>query len=533
MEPASWAFLILALAIVGFVSGKIPLAVVSIGVALALWATGVLTLPAALAGFGDPTVLFIASLFVVSEALDATGVTAWIGNQVITRAGRGRSRLTMIIGLMAAVIAAFISINGAVAALLPVVVVVALRAGIVPSKMLIPLAFAASAGSLLTLTGTPVNIVVSEAAAAAGGREFGFFEFALVGIPLVLLTVLIVTFAGNRLLPDRVAENLGDGVPDPSEHAEVLRRSYDVDLDTGVLFNVREGVAEVLVAPRSSLIGRVACAGMTTRNENLVILAVRRGEDDGPNASRGTGVAGSLELQAGDAVLVQGPWAALTRYTQSPDVIAVTPPHALQRTVPLGRGARRALVILAVMVILLATGLVPPVVAGLLAAGAIVLTGVLSIPQTYRSISWTTVILIAGMVPLSAAFISTGAAAIVADIVLGIIGSTSPHLALLVLGVLTMVLGQFISNVATVLVVTPIAVAISQAMQVSVQPFMMALTVAGAAAFMTPIATPVNLMVLQPGGYRFGDYWKLGLPLMLVFLAVAVVYVPLIWPFTP
>ena len=168
---------------------------------------------------------------------------------------------------------------------------------------------------------------------------------------------------------------------------------------------------------------------------------------------------------------------------------------------------------------------------GLLAAGALILTRVLTIPQTYRAISWTTVILIAGMVPLSTAFISTGAAGMVADAVIAVIGSTSPHLALLVLCVLTMVLGQFISNVATVLVVAPIAVAVAQGLDVSVLPFMMALTVAGAAAFLTPIATPVNLMVMQPGGYRFGDYWRLGLPLTLVFLAVAVMYVPLVWPF--
>ncbi|WP_454116979.1 SLC13 family permease [Microbacterium aurum] len=531
MDPASWTFVILALAIVAFVSGRVPLAIVSIGVALALWATGVLTLGEAFSGFGDPTVLFIASLFVVSEALDATGVTAWLGHQVVTRAGRGRGRLTLIVGMLAAGLSAFISINGAVAALLPVVVVVAVRAGLVPSKMLIPLAFAASAGSLLTLTGTPVNIVVSEAAAAAGGREFGFFEFALAGVPLVLLTVAVVVLGGGRLLPDRTPEHLGDLAPDPRAHAQLLRSSYAVDLDTGALFTADEGVAEVLVAPRSRLIGRTVYAGMTTRDESLVILAVRRGEDEGPNASRGTGVAGSLQLQAGDAVLVQGPWAALTRYTQSPDVIAVTPPQALQRAVPLGRGAKRALVVLGVMVALLATGLVPAAVAGLLAAGALVLTRVLTIPQTYRSISWTTVILIAGMIPLSAAFIATGAADRVADLVLGIIGSTSPHLALLVLCVLTMVLGQFISNVATVLVVTPIAVAIAQTLELSIQPFMMALTVAGAAAFLTPVATPANLMVLQPGGYRFGDYWKLGLPLMVVYLAVAVLYVPLVWPF--
>jgi di/tricarboxylate transporter len=531
MEPASWTFLILGAAIIAFVTSRVPLAVVAIGVALALWATGVLTLPEALAGFGDPTVLFIASLFVVSEALDATGVTAWLGHQVITRAGTQRRTLTGIVALMAAALAAFISINGAVAALLPVVVVVAVRAGIVPSKMLIPLAFAASAGSLLTLTGTPVNIVVSDAAAAAGGRGFGYFEFALVGLPLVLLTTLVVVVLGGRMLPERTPEHFGDVAPDPQAHARTLKESYDVDLDTGTLFSAREGVLEVLVTPRSHLIGRTVCAGMTTRDENLVILGLRRGEEDGPNTSRGTGVAGSMTLQAGDAVLVQGPWDALDRYAASPDVIAVTAPRSLQRAVPLGRGARRALVILGAMVLLLASGLVPPAVAGLLAAGALVVSRVLTIPQTYRAVSWTTVILIAGMVPLSTAFISTGAASVVADGVLAVIGTTSPHLALLVLCVLTMVLGQFISNVATVLVVAPIAIAVAHGLDASVLPFMMALTVAGAAAFLTPIATPVNLMVMQPGGYRFGDYWKLGLPLMLVFLVVAVGYVPLIWPF--
>ena len=124
MEPAAWTFLILGAAIVAFISSRIPLAVVAVGVAVALWATGVLTLPEALSGFGDPTVVFIATLFIVSEALDATGVTAWMGHQVITRAGTSRPRLTTIVALMVAVLAAFISINGAVASLLPVVVVV-------------------------------------------------------------------------------------------------------------------------------------------------------------------------------------------------------------------------------------------------------------------------------------------------------------------------------------------------------------------------------------------------------------------------
>jgi di/tricarboxylate transporter len=528
VDPITVTFAILGLAIVAFVSGKVPLEVVSIGVLLALWATGVLTLPEALAGFGDPTVLFIASLFVVSESLDATGVTAWLAQRIVPIAGTRPARLIAIVSLCAAVLAAFISINGAVAALLPVVVVVAVRANLVPSKLLIPLAFAASAGSLLTLAGTPVNPVVSELAVSAGGTAFGFFEFALVGAPLVALTVLIVTVLGPRLLPERTPVRVGEAAPDIRDTARVFRRDYDISADTGALLSAEQGVAEVLVAPRSSLIGRDVCAGMTTRLENLVILGIRRGVAGETDAAR----SGEMtRLRAGDAVLVQGPWASLDQYVRSPDVIAVTPPQLLRRAVPLGRGAKRALVILGVMVVLLATGIVPPAVAGLLAAAALIVSRALPVAQAYRAISWTTVILIAGMIPLSQAFVSTGAADVVADAVLRIGGTGSPHIALLVICLVTLVLGQFISNVATVLVVAPIAVSIAASLDVSIQPFMMALTVAGAAAFLTPIATPVNLMVMQPGGYRFGDYWRLGLPLALVFLAVAVLYVPLIWPF--
>ncbi len=188
MDPVTATLVILVLAVIAFVSNRVPIGIVAIGVALALFFTGVLTLPEALAGFGDPTVVFIAALFVVSEALDATGVTAWAGQKVIGRAGTKRTTLVAVTALLVAALTALISINGAVAALLPLVVVVAARAGIASSKLLMPLAFAASAGSLLLLTGTPVNIIVSEFAAGAGGRAFGFFEFALVGIPVLLGT---------------------------------------------------------------------------------------------------------------------------------------------------------------------------------------------------------------------------------------------------------------------------------------------------------------------------------------------------------
>lgn len=520
MDPVAATLGILALAVVAFVSNRIPLGIVAIGVSLALYFTGVLDLAEALAGFGDPTVIFIASLFVVSDSLDATGVTAWAGQKVIAHAGTKRTLLLVVVCLLVAALTALISVNGAVAALLPLVVVVAARAGIASSQLLLPLAFAAHAGSMLALTGTPVNIIVSDLAEENGGRAFGFFEFGLVGIPLVAGTVLTILLLGTRLLPNRSATTMP---PDLRLLASALRAQYAVTADTGALLGPSRGVTEVVVPPRSELIGLHVFPGMTTPSGDLVILGARRGDDhlDGTD----------VVLQAGDALLLQGAWDDLARHTGGREVLAVDATETLRRGVPLGRGWRRAVAILIAMVVLLATGLVPAAVAALLAAGALVLTRTVTVAHAYRSISWTTVVLIAGMIPLSTAFTTTGTADIVARWLLGFVGGSGPHIALLAICLLTIVLGQVVSNTATVLIMAPVAVSVAAALGTSVQPFMMALAVAGAASFLTPVATPANLMVMEPGGYRFGDYWKLGAPLALLFLAVATFLVPVIWPF--
>ena len=174
----------LAAAVALFVWNRLPVAVVALAAALALYATGVLSLEETLAGFGDPTVLFIASLFVISEALDASGVTTWAGQRLVAAAGAGPRRLIAYVLLLRARLSAVMTPNGAVAALLPMTVMVALRLGRAPSKVLMPMAFSAYAGALIVLTGSPVNVLVSEEAAEAGGGGFGFFEFALVGVPL-------------------------------------------------------------------------------------------------------------------------------------------------------------------------------------------------------------------------------------------------------------------------------------------------------------------------------------------------------------
>ena len=519
MSPIAVTLIILAVAVIAFISNRVPMAVVALGVATALWATGILTMEEATTGFGDPTVLFIASLFVVSHALEVTGVTTWVGNLVVDRGGGKRVPLIIAIGLLVGLLSALISINGAVAALVPVVVMVAVGAGMSPSKLLMPLAFSATAGSLLALTGSPVNIIVSNGALASGARRFAFFEFALAGVPLLIGTILIVIFFGDRLLPHREAAAIP---PDLGEHSRTLREQYDLP-DDDTLIDIRKGVAEMVIPPRSSLIGTHVFPGMTTASGDLVVLGLQRAGEDLTGREN--------TLQAGDIVLFRGTWEQLEERAASDDVLVVDEPKHLRRAVPLGKGSKRALAILAALVVALAATPAPPAMVGILAAILLVATGVLSPAQAYRGINWTTVILIAGMMPLSTAFVKTGTADLIAQLVLQWGEGSPPYFALGVMCLMTVVLGQLISNVATVLIMMPIAVALASDLQISALPFLMALAVAGAAAFLTPVATPANTMVLEPGGYRFGDYWKLGLPLLVMFLLVAVFWVPLWWPF--
>lgn len=609
MSPIAYTGIIVAIAVVLFVTNKVPVVLVAMGTALGLWATGVLTLPQALAGLGDPAVIFIASLFVVSSGLEVTGVTAWAGQLLIKGAGEeSRTRLLLLMMGLVSLLVALISLNGAVAALLPVVVVTAVRLRRNSSQLLMPLVFAGHAGSMLALTGSPVNVLVSEAGLDAGVGSFGFFEFALAGIPLLAGTMAIIILFGERLLPQRNGATMP---ADFSRHARTLveqyglasglhqlrvrttcpyvgKPSHEIDLGTWsglqlvaiqdgdtagplrrttiaegdhlllrgdaeaaanfaaqmhlafreegagdseeTLFNRRSGLAEVVIPPRSGLIGQTVFPGMVTESGDLIVLAVQRGAGEAPStgATKSAGVA----LQAGDTMLLQGTWKALDTHLDDPDVLVVSSPELVRRqAVPMGPGAKQAIVILLAMVLMLATGIVPSAVAGLLAAGAIILSGIMTVEQSYRAISWTTVILVGAMMPLSTAMIETGAAKLMADHLVAMVGDAGPTALLAGLFILTAVLGQLISNTATALIVIPIGVAAATAMGISPRPVLMSTAVAAAGAFLTPIATPTNLMVMGPGGYVFSDYWKLGLPLLIWFFVVAVFIVPLIWRF--
>ena len=402
MSDSTITFVVLGGVVVLFVTNRVPVAVIAIATAMSLWATDVLTLDQATAGFGDPTVLFIASLFVVSEALDSTGVTAWVGQVLIDRAGTDRSRIIVSMMVLCGLLTALITPNASVAALVPVTVIVAMRVGQHTSQLLVPLAFSAHAGALLALTGSPVSVVVSDAAHDAGVGRFGFFEFALTGVPLLVGTVAIVLVLGRRLLPHRDAASMPR---DLSEHSRTLARHYRVNGESSErLFGRRYGAAELIIPPRSSAIGQPAYPGMTTESGQLVVVAVVRGNKrlDDPETT----------LLAGDTLLVRGSWRALSSQIDSDAaVLAVDPPDVIRRqAVPLGVGAPKAIAILAAVVLVLATNAVPPAIAGLGAACLLVLLGVLSVEQAFASVGWTTVVLVAGMIPLSTAMRTTGAA---------------------------------------------------------------------------------------------------------------------------
>lgn len=593
---------VIILTVVGlFVWDRFPVIVVCVGCALALWATGLLTLQQSLAGFGDPATIFVASLFAASTALEKTGVTAWVGQALIRGAGDSRGRLLLLMMLFSGLLSALISVNGGVAALLPVVVVLAVRLKRSPSKLLMPLVFGGHAGSMLALTGTPVNVLVYEAMLETGRDGFGYFEYALAGIPLLAGTVAIAVFFGERLLPQRESRLLP---PDLSQHARTLVQQFglrdgvhqlrvrptsrlcgtprgsldvsayeglslvtvktasgagmrlgaiadgdvilvrgpadavaamamDLDLaprDSGegapledALFNRHAGLAEVVIPPRSPLVGRRVYPGMVAPGGDLVLLAVQRRNVDLP--------AGGA-LAVGDTLLLQGTWDALDRDVPPAEVLVVHAPELVRRqALPMGPGAWPTLAVLAVMVVLLATGLVPAAVAGLLTAGALLLLKVLSVEDVYRGINWTTVILIGGMMPLSTAITDTGAARMLADGLIEVVGPLGPRALLAGLFLLTALLGQVISNVATALIIIPVAAVAATEMGLSPAPVLMSVAVAAAAALLTPVATPTNLMIMEPAGYRFGDYWKFGLPILAWYFVVAVGLVPLIWPF--
>ena len=623
-------FVILTLTIILFIWGRLRSDLVALMALLALFLSGILTAEQALSGFSNSTVIMIAALFVVGEGLSRTGVTAWLGQQILHIAGDSKVRLLVVLMLGTALLSAFISNTGTVATLLPAVVAASWRVGSVPSMFLMPMAFAANTGGLLTLTGTPPNIVVADILSEAGYEPFSYFEYAYIGLPLLIAAITYMALYGRKLLPKNSAgdrpdelteavgemadtfslvENLyrlrvrfsspligqtleeaalghdygvtvlaiesepsarltgdhsGDGrarplqallhdahheLPGPDtqiEAQDVLlvkgsgKAVYQlmVDFILGVLpveddseglsealLSAETGVAEILLTPRSTYSGRMISESDFGEKYRVQVISIRRGDK---LVSRK-----NAKLEFGDALLVRGSWEDIeTLRNERRNFVVVGSPEAISRQViELTPQAVIAVLAMAGMIVMMVTGVVPAVFAALISAVVMVLGGCLNMTHAYRAISWQSVVLIAAMIPMSIALEVTGGAQFLANGLVNTFGSIGPLVLLVGVFLLTTSFSQVINNTATAVLVAPIVLKAAEDMNISPYPLLMAVAVSASTAFLTPIGTTTNLMVMSPAGYRFKDYFRVGLPLILIFLLMTVVLVPLIWPF--
>lgn len=607
-------FVTLGLTIALFVSDKLRLDVVALLSLLALLLTRVITPEEGLAGFSNPIVIMIAALFVIGGGLTQTGVAEWLGNRLGALAGSHEARVIVVIMVATALLSAFMSSTGTVAVLLPVVVTMGKRAGIAPSRLLIPLAFASLLGGMLTLIGTPPNIVVSDQLRQAGLEGFGFFSFTPPGLILLVVGVAFMALVGRHLLPGAAAPAASSEAPRPSLVIRDIARDYDLpahvhwlrvsegsslagqtladanlraryaltvvgirrelampgeEVSPPILPTVvfREGdvvmvqgaddalaalcrdqgveqrpdaaeftlaedesLAEVVVPRRSRLVGKSLRESRFRDRYRATILAVRRAGQT-TSESGDLPATRDLPLEQGDTLLLKG----RTRYLrllrdERRDFVMVTDPGS-DVAVKLGEPKPlMALVITLSMLVLMAFGIVPNVVAVLLAAVAMVVVRCLSATDAYRGINWESVVLIAAILPMATALQKTGGMRLAVDALVGSLGGHGPYVMLAALFVLTSLFSQVISNTATTVLVAPVAYTVAIDLGLSPHAFLMTVAIAASTAFATPIASPVNTLVLNPGGYRFADFFKVGVALQLVLLVVTLLVVPVLFP---
>lgn len=422
MTAAVMCLLILAGAAFLFITELIPLSVTAMSVAVLLALTKILDAQTAFSGLMDSTVILFAGMYVISAALFRTGAAKLVGDLIAKFA---KTEKVMIIGIMA-IAALFSSVlpnTGTTAVLLPIVLGISASTGYKRSKLLIPLAYAAGLGGMITLVGTPPNLVIASQLNKAGLDSFGFLEYAAIGIPLTIAGIVYMAVVGSRFIPAR--ENTAEKTESVNTAADIKETS-----------RIKQGISFFTLL--------------------LTILMMVFQEKLG----------------------------------------------------------------------------VPLHIAAVIGALILVITGVLTERQAFDAIDWTTIFLFAGMLPMAAALEKTGAGRLIADSVIFLIGrDASPYVLLSSLFLLSGVLTQFMSNTATASLLAPIGMAIAQQMGVNPKPVLLAVAVAASCAFATPVGTPPNTIIYGPGGYRFSDYIKLGLPLLLICWLVSLVVIPLWWPF--
>jgi di/tricarboxylate transporter len=587
-------FAILVAAFVLLLSERLRNDVVAVLIVIALAVTGLLKPAEALSGFASEPAIVVAAVFVLSEGLHRTGVSEQLGALIGRWAGASWTRAIAVIMPSVAVISAFTHHLTTTAIMLPVTLELARERSIPASKLLMPLSFAASLGTAITVIGAPAFLIASETLRQAGRPGLGLFSITPIGLTLSVLGTVFVLVLGRWLLPARKGGDTGadrfrldeyfteltvlDASPFRSQTVGeiedggtyrlsivgVIRRGRrlrgplrDTRVDAGDVLLVRttpedivairrEGTVELhpvaqyqpsngdgrgeedpaerlvqaVVAPGSELARRTIAEVDFRRRYDAIVLGLWRQEGWLHEELSRT------RLRAGDVLVLQGDDEALARVSADPGILMLVPFHGE------GRVRRKGPVAIALMlgtVLAAASGALPLELAALAGAVGMVLTGCLTGSQAYRAIDTRIFVFIAGAIPLGLAMTASGAADTLAASLQGLLQGWSERVVLLVLFAVVAAITQLMSDSATTALFAPVAVALAQALGRPPEPYVVTVAMASVVSFLTPIGHHGNLLVYAPGGYRFGDFVRVGAPLTALAAAVVVLLAPLLW----
>ena len=546
----------------------------------------------AFVGFGHPAVVTVAAVLIISRALSNSGLIDLLAKGLDPAAERGKSMHIGFIGSISALLSAFINNVGALALLMPVALKSAAKVKRSPGFILMPLAFASILGGTITLIGTPPNIIIANYRARISGEPFSMFDFTPVGAVVTLVGLLFVAFLGWRLIPAARRAKQGDNslfeieayvtelsVPEESpllgkgraqiesafekfeiEFVGLIRqrqrihsatwRGRIVAGDVLVLEAAPEGIdkavsslglelvgsgaevsedlksdevalVEAVVSPAGMIENRTASGVRLRGRFGVNLLAVSR--QGRPMKTR----LHTMRLRAGDVLLLQGPTDQMPTILNDIGCLPLA-----ERDLRIGKPERAwlSLAVFVAAIIFMSLGLVAAPIALGLAAMAMLFLNVASLREAYDSINWPVIVLLGAMIPIGGALETTGATDLITESILSIGGDVSPILVLTILLIVTMTLSDIVNNAATAVIMAPIAYGLAERLQVNADAFLMAVAIGASCAFLTPIGHQNNTLILGPGSYRFGDYWRMGLPLEILITAVSVPMILWVWP---
>ena len=582
-------FGLLAIILGLLVWGRFRYDLVAFGGLIVAYLIGVVPANQVFSGFGHPAVAIIALVLIISRGLSRSGAIELLARGLLDASRGVRAH----IGIMASLSAALSSMMNNVAALallMPLDLQAARRAKRSPAETLMPLSFASILGGMVTLIGTPPNIVIATFREDRLGESFTMFDFAPVGLGIAVIGILYIVFIGRRLIPterlehdsgreleqlegyitevrvaedsrmiDRPLRDLDDLVEEYGVSVlglirrgrrlpglardEVIKKSdlvileggpeaidqfigaaeftftrsrKDHPLDTGAL-----AMAEVVVPETSRIVGNSAMDVRLLYRHGITLLGISR------SGARIRDRVRKTQIRSGDILLLLGP------EEQLPDVVdwlGCLPLAERGLEVTQRRQAWLAIAVFGAAILAASVGWMYLPLALAAAAVIYVLLNIVPLSQVYESVEWSVIVLLGAMIPIGVAMETSGGSALIADALIGWTQGWSAVAILVLLMAITMTLSDVLNNVATALVAAPIGIAVAERLAVNPDTFLMAVAVAASCAFLTPIGHKNNIIIMGPGGYRFGDYWRMGLPLEILVVALGVPLILYFWP---